>query len=73
MEEPKEMTKEQMAAQIEAQRETITTLYKEIADLKNTMARMEIFNRKAFECMVNAQWRLDQYEATQKKFRELGK
>lgn len=69
----REATREELVAQIQEQRQTIAMLYKENADLKNAMSRMEILNRKAFECMVNAQWRLDQYEANQRKYKELGK
>lgn len=74
MEEKKdrEMTREELVEQVQAQRQTIATLYKENADLKNTVARMEILNRKAFECLVNADWKLTQYEANQKKYRKLG-
>lgn len=68
----RELTREELVAQVQEQRQTIAMLYKENADLKEAMKRMEILNRKAFECLVNADWRLAQYEANQKKYKRLG-
>lgn len=68
----REATREELVAQVQEQRQTIAMLYKENADLKNTVSRMEILNRKAFECLVSADWKLMQYEANQKKYKRLG-
>lgn len=68
----RELTREELVAQVQEQRQTIAMLYKENADLKEAMKRMEILNRKAFECLVSADWKLMQYEANQKKYKRLG-
>lgn len=68
----RELTREELLDTISVQRVNLTMLHKELADLKEAMTKMEILNRKAFECLVNADWRLAQYEANQKKYKRLG-